>query len=379
MIKSIKSFKFKNLIIVFILTFVISLSGCSDLFAVNNNVIDGDPSNPVLTSELQLELVGVEETVLERTDWTAVALNSIPSVVAINSFDVLGNGGSGSGVIISSNGYIVTNAHVVSEATNTLTVILNDETDTDAEDNPRYDAVLVGMDVYTDLAVLKIDVEGLTPAEFGDSSELLIASGVMAVGYPGGLDISPSATVTVGYVSATRRPIDMHSGYIVDCVQTDAAINPGNSGGALVNEYGQVIGIPTSKIAATEYEGLGFAIPSIKVQEIVNDLTLHGHITNRATLGLAGTAYDEYWADFYDVPIGIKVAEIYAETTMDSGLLVNDFIVTFGGLTANSINIINRVLQTKLPGDSVEVVINREGEEITLSVILSDFYEVYGD
>lgn len=372
-----RSFKLKKILIVLLLIVSISLSGCN----VNRpNVIIDEDFNNTYDPATALQLVSIYETELTKTDWTSIAYSSIPSVVAITSVNSLtGESGSGSGVILNTEGFIVTNAHVISDITNDFTVILSDDTETNSEDNPRYTATLVGADFYTDLAVLKIEAEGLIPAEFGDSSEMLIASGVMAVGYPGGLDISPSATVTIGYISATSRPIDMHSGYIVNCLQTDAAINPGNSGGALVNEYGQVIGIPTSKIAATEYEGLGFAIPSTKVQEIVNDLIEFGYITNRATIGIGGVAYNEFNAQFYNVPVGFHVQDIYATATSDAGLLVDDFITKFDGVTVNSINVINSVLQQKLPGDTIELQINRNNMTILLTVTLSDFNDVYGD
>ena len=235
------------------------------------------------------------------------------------------------------------------------------------------------MDTYTDLAVIKIEAENLTPAEFADSNEIQIAQGVMAVGFPGGLNISPSATVTIGYISSVARPIDMGNGYVINSLQTDAAINPGNSGGALVNSYGQVVGIPTSKIAAFAYEGLGFAIPSSIAQVIVNDLIEFGYITNRATIGVGGVIYDEFNAAFYGVPVGLLVQDIYAQNTLDSGLLVGDRITEVEGKIVNSINIINSYLQQKAPGDTLLVKVFRNDAYIDLTILLSDFNEVYGD
>ena len=159
--------------------------------------------------------------------------------------------GEGSGVIFSEDGYIVTNQHVVDGATS-LKVVTSDGT--------SYEAQLVGEDTQTDLAVLKIEAEGLTPAEFGSSEDLQVADEVMAIGNPGGLQLSSS--VTMGYVSALNRAVtNSETGYTLNCIQTDAAINPGNSGGALVDMNGHVVGINSSKIAAVDYEGLGFAIP----------------------------------------------------------------------------------------------------------------------
>ena len=370
------SYLIKRVFTFLLITFLIMpvLYGCAPkVIGGNNNVgIDENPTT--------LEIVSLEETTREEMGWTQVAHYVIPSIVAITSQNTqTGATGSGSGIIISSNGYIITNAHVIDDELNTLTVILPDETPLTADDNERYEATLVGMDDYTDLAVIKIEAENLTPAEFANSDEIELAQGVMAVGFPGGLNISPSATVTIGYISSVARPIDMGNGYVINSLQTDAAINPGNSGGALVNSYGQVVGIPTSKIAAFAYEGLGFAIPSSVAQIIVNDLIEFGYITNRATIGVGGIVYDEYNAAFYGVPVGILVQDIYAQNTLDSGLLVGDRITKVEGKIVNSINIVNFYLQQKAPGDTLLVEVFRNGSYFEISILLSDFNEVYGD
>jgi serine protease Do len=329
-------------------------------------------------TDVRLEVVTLDETERLQMNWTEVAQMVMPSVVAITSFDTqTGQTSSGSGVILSEDGLIITNAHVVSEEDNELTVILPDDTGDTAQDNERYEATLIGLDNYTDLAVIKIDAQNLTPAEFGSSEELLIAQGVMAVGYPGGLDLSPSATVTIGYISAIHRPVDMGNGYVINSIQTDAAINPGNSGGALVNAYGQVIGIPSSKIVATGYEGLGFAIPTVIARNIVNDLIQFGYVQNRATIGVGGVVYNEYYAQFYSVPVGLLVQEIYAQNTLNSGLQVGDRITKVETVVVNSINIVNYYLQQKMPGDSLQIEVYRDGNYINLNILLSDFNEVY--
>lgn len=362
----------KNIAIAMVLVLIIGLTGCT------SNGTTATLEGSLTSDDVILELIN-NDTSTERDEWPQVAADVTPSVVAITSFNDEEEGGSGSGIIVSADGYIVTNSHVVSEETNNLTVILPDDTVSDSTDNITYEATLVGMDEYTDLAVIKIDVTGLTPAEFGDSDDLLVAEGVMAIGYPGGLDLSPSATVTIGYVSAKYRPIDMYNGYIINCLQTDTAINPGNSGGALVNQYGQVIGIPTSKIAATDYEGIGFAIPSVTVEEIVNDLIQNGYISYRATIGIGGILYNEYNAEVEGVPAGFLISDIYATTTSDGGLLVGDTVTTFGGIVVDSVNVINGVLQTKVPGDTVEVIVNRSEQIMTFTITLSNYNDVYGD
>ncbi|HIU30653.1 MAG TPA: trypsin-like peptidase domain-containing protein, partial [Candidatus Caccousia avistercoris] len=223
-------------------------------FTINHMMSDGGTVTQTTTSgELSLN---------------EIAQKVIPSVVCIQNFQrtsqstFFGYGqqqedsteeqdaGEGSGIIATSDGYIITNAHVV-EGADSLKVVLYD--------GSTYEAELIGSDSVTDLAVVKIEAANLVPATFGSSSDLQVADQVMAVGNPGGLQLSSS--VTVGYVSALDRTITSEDGYTMNCIQTDAAINPGNSGGALVNKYGQVVGINSSKIAATGYEGLGFAIP----------------------------------------------------------------------------------------------------------------------
>ena len=189
--------------------------------------------------------------------------------------------GEGSGIIFSEDGYIVTNAHVVDGATS-LKAILSDGT--------TYEAELVGSDTLTDLAVLKIDATGLQAAEFGSSEDLRVADQVMAIGNPGGYQLNSS--VTIGYVSALNRAISNSStGYTMEYIQTDAAINPGNSGGALVNQYGQVVGINSAKISATGYEGLGFAIPAETAQPVISDLIEYGYVKDRAMPRYLGPVY----------------------------------------------------------------------------------------
>jgi len=359
-----------------ILILVLALFLMQDnLFVLKNtNVLSG------ADTDVRLHLVTLEETLKQEMDWENVANAVIPSVVTIlSSNEETGFSGSGSGVILSEDGFIITNAHVVGDIENNLSVVLPDETTNTSEDNIRYDGTLIGIDNYTDLAVLKIEATGLIPAEFGDSNEVNIAQGVMAIGFPGGLTLSPSATVTIGYVSAVNRPVDMGDGYIINSIQTDASLNPGNSGGALVNKYGQVIGIPSSKIVASGYEGLGFAIPSSVAQSIINDLIEVGHVKNRATLGIGGQFYNQTYSNINGVPVGVVVLHIYATQTEISGLNVGDIITKVEEDNVTSFNIINTHLQQKMPNDILEIKVYRNGVYIELSIVLSDYYEVFGD
>lgn len=178
--------------------------------------------------------------------------------------------------------YILTCAHVISEAGVTITVQL--------EDGTRYDAEIVGFDERTDIGVLRVKATGFECAEFGDSDSLKVGDPVYAIGNPGGSALF--GTFTNGMVSAIGRNITSSIGYDMVCIQHNAAISPGNSGGALVNQYGQVIGINSSKIAATDYEGISFAIPITQAQDVINKVIAHGYVPGRPKLGISYVAND---------------------------------------------------------------------------------------
>ncbi len=306
-----------------------------------------------------------------------VAQKIIPSVVCIQNYQISQQGlmfgysdtgdsevspaGEGSGIIISDDGYIVTNQHVIDGATS-LKVITSD--------GLTYEATLVGEDTQTDLAVIKIDADGLTAAEFGSSSDLQVADEVMAVGNPGGMQLNSS--VTLGYVSALNRPItNSETGYTINCIQTDAAINPGNSGGALVDMNGYVVGINSSKIAATDYEGLGFAIPSDTVQPIVSDLIEYGYVKDRPMLGISGQYIDQMTASFYGLTSGFYVTEVTSDAATHSGLQRGDVITAIDDTQVTSANTISTYIADKKPGDTVTLTVYRSSNQKSIQVELT--------
>ncbi len=269
----------------------------------------------------------------------------------------------GSGIIATSDGYIITNAHVVAGASS-LKVILSNGT--------TYTAKLIGSDSVTDLAVVKIEASGLSAAEFGSSDDLKVADTVMAVGNPGGMEFNSS--VTVGYVSALNREItNSETGYTMKCIQTDAAINPGNSGGALVNMYGQVIGINSSKIVATGYEGLGFSIPINVAQPIISDLKQYGYVKDRAVLGISGQFIDDMTSRFYNLPTGMYVSTVTSDTVTAAGIKKGDVITKIDGKDVTSQNVITSIITAKKPGDTVTLSVTSAltGESFTATVKLS--------
>ena len=202
---------------------------------------------------------------------------------------------SGTGIIATSDGYIITNAHVV---LNTKSVLVTVTT----YDGQQYDAVVVGMDRTTDLAIIKTNDYGFTPAQFGDSDQLSIGEWVVAIGNPGGERFASS--LTRGIISGLDRAVERYSEDGMTFIQTDAAINPGNSGGPLVNMYGQVVGINSSKIITDGYEGMGFAIPVSKAKDIIDQLLSGGYVEGRVRLGITGSDISATQAAFYGVPRG---------------------------------------------------------------------------
>ena len=264
--------------------------------------------------------------------------------------------GAGSGVIISADGYIVTNNHVIEKATK-ITVAL--------ADNTEYEAVLVGTDDVTDVALLKIDAQNLSYAVIGDSSELRIGDTANVIGNPLG---RLSGTLTVGVVSGLDRAITMSDGTTMNLIQMDAAVNPGNSGGGVFNSQGDLIGITVAKTSATEVEGIGFAIPINDVLPILDELMEHGYVTGRPALGITVLEIsDQFTAMMYRVNyLGVYVTGVIA----DNGLEVGDYIVSVDGAKISSTADINAVLQKHVAGDQIDVVVYRNNGETTVSVTL---------
>jgi serine protease Do len=266
--------------------------------------------------------------------------------------------GIGTGVIISEDGYIVTNNHVVSGGDN-ITVTLHDQ--------QQFEATVVGADAQTDLAVLKIDAADLTPATLGDSTAMQIGEWVLAIGSPFGLD----QTVTAGIVSATGRN-GMGIADYEDFIQTDAAINPGNSGGPLVNLHGEVIGINTAIVSRSgSFAGVGFATPSHIVQRVADSLIEHGHVDR----GLFGVVIQELTSDlaasFGYEGDGILVADVQEGSPAEkAGVSPGDIITSFNGSPMNSVQAMrNRVADTE-PGSTVPVELFRDGQPMTLNVTI---------
>lgn len=253
----------------------------------------------------------------------------------------------GSGIIFSQDGYVITNAHVIGNSKTAYAIRVV------TSDGKEYKAGVVGYDSRTDIAVLKMDdAKGLTPATFGDSSQLEVGQDIIVVGNPGGLDYQN--TTTKGVISALDRKLSTSS--LTKYIQTDAAINPGNSGGPLVNYYGQVVGITTSKIVSETYEGMGFAIPSQTVKSIVDTLVKNGYVEGRVKIGISGIAVTSDQASNYNIPQGIYVQSIVSGGPCDgTSLEGGDIITEVDGETITSFADVYAILETHKPGDKIKV------------------------
>ncbi len=284
-----------------------------------------------------------------------------PSIVGIVVYTQRSNSsaGEGTGVIMGEDKtgeytYIITCAHVISDAGIKVRV--------QTEDGTAYDAEIVGLDTRTDLGVLKIKAKGLPAAEFGDSNSLRVGDSVYAIGNPGGVEFFGS--FTGGFVSAIDRPVSSEIGYTMKCIQHDAAINPGNSGGALVNVYGQVIGINSQKIAATDYEGMGFAIPITSAKQIIDDLIAYNYVPNRPKLGItyypvSASAQYSMIAQIKGLPAGTLIVNEISSDSSLAGTNVRqyDMIIAVDGKPLTTAD----VLLEKIDGGKV-------GDKMTLSI-----------
>ena len=312
-----------------------------------------------------------ERTEAEEISVKEAAQKIRPAVVGVVNYRMnsLTASGYGSGVVINAEGYVVTNYHVIEGADRVKLVLY---------DKREVLATIIGSDQQTDLAVLQIIEDenvkhgDLTYAAFGSSDDVQLAETVIAIGNPGGLEFA--GTVTRGIVSGINVKTSLSGN--VKLIQTDAAINPGNSGGPLIDLYGNVIGITSQKIVDTQYEGMGFAIPSNTVKPIVDSILTYGYVPGRPMIGISGNTIDEYVAYFNNVPRGVLITSVDAGSDAAAkGLRKNDIITSIGGVTVNSMDELNAEKEKYSAGDTVELGIYRysEARTFTVSVVLSEY------
>ena len=271
--------------------------------------------------------------------------------------------GAGSGVIISEDGYIVTNNHVIEDA-NEITVTLKSGKD--------YKATLVGTDEKTDIAVLKIDATGLTPATFGDSSAVAVGEQIIVIGNPLG---SLGGSVTTGIISATDREIEVEN-MTMTLLQIDAAVNPGNSGGALFNLNGELVGVVNAKYSSEEVEGLGFAIPINTAKATIEDIIEYGYVKGRAQLGITAVEIRDLQTA---LSAGVTELGVYVYSVNDgsgaekAGLKAGDRIVKIDNKEIDSYATLSKLLDSYSVGDTVQLTYSRNGEQNTVSVKLIEY------
>ena len=316
-----------------------------------------------------LDLVPSETSVDTFTQDQGLSLQeiyarNIHSVVSITTAKRNGTS-TGTGVIISDLGYIVTNYHVIEDA-RAITVLLTDER--------QFEATLIGGDSPSDLAVLYVEATGLTAAEFGDSTQMRVGDSVAAIGDPLGSEFR--GTLTNGIVSAINRDITV-GGRTMTLIQTNAAINSGNSGGPLINCYGQVIGINTLKIgdnaSSAGVEGLGFAIPSATVKEVVDQLINQGYVSGRPTLGIYGEGVSSFYQHYYRMPAGLYIGQIDPESDAAAqGLVIGDILLSINDSRVTSMEELENVLYNLTPGETVTAIIYRYGVQYQVDLVLSE-------
>ena len=274
---------------------------------------------------------------------------------------------SGSGFIVSSDGYIITNYHVIQNAYEG-----NFDINVMTHDGTKHIATVVGTEQDNDIAVLKIDAEGLNPVTFGDSDELAVGDTVYAVGNPlGELEFSMST----GHVSAKDRAITTEESTTpINVFQIDAAVNSGNSGGPVYNDQGQVVGVVNAKYSATGVEGIGFAIPANDAVSIANDLITKGYVTGKAYMGVEiDTRYSSMYSQYYDMPVGAYVGGVTSGSCADkAGIEKGDIITKIDGEEITSYADLKNAVSNHSAGDTVEVELYRAGESRTVSLTFDE-------
>ncbi len=276
----------------------------------------------------------------------------------------------GSGVIISKDGYIMTNYHVVREADPRNRDYENVTLEVFLPDKRQAKSKFIGGDPLNDLAVIRINLKQLPTAELGDSSRLKVGEPAVAIGNPLGLEFAGS--VTAGVISALNRTVSIED-RTLNLIQTDAAINPGNSGGALVNSEGKVVGINTVKVSVPGVEGLGFAIPINDAKPIVNQLIKYGYIKGRPLIGIGGQEISESLADYYNLPVGIFIVKVEPNSGADkAGIRKKDIMISLAGKKVASMQDVNTIKKSYKAGDTVNTVIVRGKKKINLKLTFSE-------
>ena len=377
----------------FLLPFISGALGCAIVIgtcfgvpSIRSKILNSSSNFSTFSSNTENSGYVQQTSLSDYSDTSVYAANKIlPSIVGIeveyNVNSLLSMFGrqtqtstataSGSGIIISDDGYILTNNHIVatsssesyyevSEATKVTVTLFNDET--------KYEAKIIGKDEQTDLAVIKIEKNGLSKAEFADSDNIKVGEFAMAVGNPLGMQSS----ITCGVISAVNRKVTDSDGKTFTLIQTDAAINSGNSGGALVNNEGKVIGINTLKLSGTGIEGMGFAIPINSTKDITSQLIQYSKV-KRPYIGISGIDLDEKTAKTYNLVVGIYVKSVEDFSAAEkAGIKAGDVIIEAEGKKISKMDELNELKNSHQIGDEFKIKVNRDGQEKDITITLGE-------
>lgn len=348
-----------------ILAAIVLISGCSlggyyvGRYSVQNPSGGSDHNAPSLESKPE---GGAQSSVSELY---AQHAESVVGILVYNSAQEMGQA---SGIVYTEDGYIVTNDHIYSSVPSAKFKVYTSS-------GEEYDAYYVAGDTRSDLAVLKIsDKVKLKKVTFGDSEQVISGEQVCAIGCPNGYN-DPS-TVTTGVVSVPKTRQSITSSYSSNFIQTDTAINPGNSGGALFNMYGQVVGVTSSKISGTSYEGVGYAIPSKTVVKVIESLIEHGNVKDRVRLGITYVFYDNAMAEMNNVAAaGLQIAEVSADSGLFGQVVEGDIITRVNDIAINDDAVILDILEELKPGESLMLTVHRKSgtvENITVKLLADE-------
>lgn len=301
----------------------------------------------VNTGSMNTTLVGKDDDA--TSDYAAVFKNVSPSVVHITVFNS-SSASKASGVIYTTDGYIVTNDHIYSEVSSPEFIVT-------LYDGREFKAKFIAGDTRSDLAVLKIDATGLTPAVFGNSEELIIGEKVVAVGFPSGAETTPIPTA--GIISSSGIRVTTNSSYSMRMIQTDTAINPGSSGGALVNMYSQVVGITSAKIVGTAYDSVGYAIPSATVVSIIDSLINNGYVVSRGKLGINYYSVTSVESSVKKIPRGLQISTVSSESELSGKVSQGDIITHINDIEIVRNDIALDIIDSTAPGVSMSFTVYR--------------------
>ncbi len=347
----------KFFVIIMIVVFVLTAACATGYFVGKNSSFGVFVGNDVS--------VGLEAKPQDSDELTAAQVYKKvnPSVVGICVYNSQGAAANASGVIYSDDGYVITNDHIYSEVSGAKFKVY-------AYDGKEYDAEYVAGDTVSDLAVLKIKKGSFKKATFGNSDQLIFGENVVAIGRPGGA--SNASSITKGIISATSRRVQTTSSYSARLIETDCPINPGSSGGALVNMYGQVIGITSSKLASADIDAVGYAIPTTTVKRIVEELIKNGKVVTRAKLGITYKAIDSVAAETqnYDY-VGLYVDSVSEDSDLYKKIVKGDIITHINGIEVTSDEVVLDIIEKAKAGDTVNVTfVSKDGKPTKVDAVL---------